>query len=564
VNIGLLLVLSCLSLGLLLSIWQTRDVLDQPGAIPFVLFQTGALLVQLLTLVDQFNVFPTWVRGIGTLGIPMLLLWAAFAGSYTGRGPVLTRSRSIAIGSVVCLNVGIISLALLPVPEWLAQSAAAVGSIISVFPLFAGVSGSLLLLWAGFRDAEIAKPTGIAFGGYGLATLLYGPIGVYVLPVALGGVLLIQFRCRPFDGQPAMAYLTRETALETMDDPVVVVDRDDRIADLNAVAERTFGLEIADVVGRPLQDVIESDLTGDDTGPVSIDTTAGHRSFDVTCSPLRDNGDKGIGRTFIFRDVTNERTREEQLRVFNRVLRHNLRNDLDAIRGFAETLDEEDGGGPFDAATVADRIHSLSRDLSETGATAKRAERLRTQETLGYDQVSVHACVESVADEIRQASPDCVVVTRTPTSTLQLQTDESILRTVLFEVVENAVEHPPVSDPTVEVTAESAGDGVTFTVRDEGPGIPEHDRAVLLDETKTPTQKQHSTGIGLWLVSWGITRLGGELDITNADTGGAVVTLSIPNRDTRIARRSRTATPGIETPIDDIGSAAEPDLGHHS
>lgn len=550
----------CVIVALFISAWRAAESLEQPGAVSFVLFQSLIATAQAAALMVVLGVFPQWTGSIiGTIQVPLLLLLAVFASTYSGIGPQITRSRAIKIGAFIMLSAGFLSLQALSVPEWRAEYNV-LADLVSVLSLFAVVSGGFLLIWSGIRDAEVPTGAGISFGLFALLNaivLLLPSLQLFLVPIAITLVLFAQFRYRPFEGQPAMAYLTRDSAFDTMEEAVVVIDRDERVADLNTTAERTFGLDLSSAVGRPLETVLGYDPDETTTDPVSIDTTDGHRSFTVSRSPLTDRDGSLIGETFKFRDVTDEQTREEQLEVFNRVLRHNLRNDLDAIRGFAEALDEEDEDGPLDTATVAERIHSLSSELSETGATAKRAERLRTQDTLGYDQISVRELLDSVAKEIRKENPHCRLLVNTTEG--EIRTDESILRTVLFEVLENAADHHPERDPTIDITATSTDEGVEITVRDDGEGIPEHHREVFLDED--PTQQQHSTGIGLWLVSWGVTRLGGELDLENADVGGAVVTLSIPDRLPRSAQApDGTRDVGTKTGRTSEGPA-EPDIG---
>jgi sensor histidine kinase regulating citrate/malate metabolism len=61
-------------------------------------------------------------------------------------------------------------------------------------------------------------------------------------------------------------------------------------------------------------------------------------------------------------------------------------------------------------------------------------------------------------------------------------------------------------------------------VTDTGPGINEHEMKVF--EQAKETKLHHDSGLGLWLVWWGVDRLGGEVwfDVD----GGTTVTLALP------------------------------------
>jgi signal transduction histidine kinase len=64
-------------------------------------------------------------------------------------------------------------------------------------------------------------------------------------------------------------------------------------------------------------------------------------------------------------------------------------------------------------------------------------------------------------------------------------------------------------------------------VRDDGPGLPEHERAVL--DAETETALEHGSGLGLWLARWGTARLGGELTVET--DGGTTATVALPAGD---------------------------------
>lgn len=63
-------------------------------------------------------------------------------------------------------------------------------------------------------------------------------------------------------------------------------------------------------------------------------------------------------------------------------------------------------------------------------------------------------------------------------------------------------------------------------VRDSGPGIPEHELAVLRSGGETALE--HGSGLGLWAVYWGATLLGATIDIETPEAGGTQVAVTFP------------------------------------
>ncbi|KPN32163.1 bacterioopsin transcriptional activator [Halolamina pelagica] len=71
-------------------------------------------------------------------------------------------------------------------------------------------------------------------------------------------------------------------------------------------------------------------------------------------------------------DVTERRRTEKLIELLNRVLRHNLRNDMNAIRGWATAIRDGDADGARDAGA---RIERISRELSDLSEHARELER---------------------------------------------------------------------------------------------------------------------------------------------------------------------------------------------
>lgn len=65
-----------------------------------------------------------------------------------------------------------------------------------------------------------------------------------------------------------------------------------------------------------------------------------------------------------------------------------------------------------------------------------------------------------------------------------------------------------------------------ITVTDDGPGMPERERAVIREGEETPLFD--GTGVGLWTLDWLVTRLGGGMTIAENEGRGTTVTLVLP------------------------------------
>ena len=77
----------------------------------------------------------------------------------------------------------------------------------------------------------------------------------------------------------------------------------------------------------------------------------------------------GIGataRAVLLRDVTDRQTREQRLAVLNRVLRHNVRNELDVILAHADHIDDEERRTPIrESASALVELSNKAREAEE-------------------------------------------------------------------------------------------------------------------------------------------------------------------------------------------------------
>jgi signal transduction histidine kinase len=287
---------------------------------------------------------------------------------------------------------------------------------------------------------------------------------------------------------------------------------------VNDSAAETFGWAPKAVSGQPLSvvepDLTRLDLSRDATGTAWLSTDGGRRQFQFSVSPVGGafSEEGPLARALLLRDVTDRRTREQRLAVLNRVLRHNIRNDLDIVLAHASEID--------DPAT-REPIRDTAQELAALATKARAVGRAMAATSEPPTEVDLVAVLTDVADQYGQRAAE---VTVTAPDSLVVTTHEQVVRTVADELVENAVVHAG-DAPAVTTTLTETADGVELTVADNGPGISDHDLNAL--EEGMESQLSHATGLGLWLVQWAVTQLGGEMDIADRDPTGTVVTIRL-------------------------------------
>jgi PAS domain S-box-containing protein len=226
------------------------------------------------------------------------------------------------------------------------------------------------------------------------------------------------------------------------------------------------------------------------------------------------------------RDITDRHERERQLLVMDRLLRHNLRNDMNIIRGHATQAGER-GGAAVDADLA--QIRRTSDRLMRTVEKERDIVALLTNDAQpgGVDLV---ATVETLVDRVRETYPDATVTLTLPeTATVR---GVPKLPLALYELLENAVEHAAVAAPTVSVTVTVDEDEgtVTLAVADDCPPIPIQEIRVLRGE-RDVRSVYHGSGLGLWLVHWAVKRSSGSLEFNTAAETGNTVLVTLDRHD---------------------------------
>ena len=233
--------------------------------------------------------------------------------------------------------------------------------------------------------------------------------------------------------------------------------------------------------------------------------TKGDRTFATTRYPHYDEDGEIDGTVAICRDVTERRERQRQLQVIDRVLRHNLHNEMNVVMGHAQQiLDDPDG----DHDGSAREILEASRDLVDLADKERRIVRLLSDDPT-IETIRLRPLLQAIVEDLDETYPASRVTLDCPQD-VRIEAERS-LGVALRELIENGVVHNDRDHPTVEVTARRTGDSVKITVSDDGPGVPIEERLVLTGEQEIQPLF-HGSGLGLWLVNHVVRRSNGSLE----------------------------------------------------
>lgn len=247
--------------------------------------------------------------------------------------------------------------------------------------------------------------------------------------------------------------------------------------------------------------------------------------------PVEDADGDVVRIVGIAEDVTEERRQEERLRtqrdqleILNRLVSHDIRNDMAAMISLIELLIED---APEDAREDLIRVRDTGRHVADLTETLRSlVDVIRRGREVEPEPVSLR---ETLVGEVRNmertyGAADLEIVGEVPDVEVQAG---PLLGSVFRNLLNNAVQHNPAERPVVELAAERDGDTVAVRVADDGPGMPEEEARRLEDEPPDHLGEVPDASMGLYLVRRLVDSYGGSVGVEDRGPEGTLVTIRL-------------------------------------
>ena len=363
--------------------------------------------------------------------------------------------------------------------------------------LYAALAGIALLLEQSYwvlkydaPEANFLQPALLAIGGFAGA----GVVGWLAQRVAANESLARE-RGRALETQLRVNQLV----IADMQDGVLVLDRDGRVAQHNPQAQRLLG---AGALRGVLLERLLPGFAERWRAWREGDAALAQAELDVHGRGLRlrlmETGAAEQLAVLFIEDTTRSREEAQRLKLaalgrLTANIAHEIRNPLSAISHAAELLDEETRESDRGRLTriIHDNTQRLERLVSDV-LQLNRRDRAAADRVLL--QTWLPAFVEDFcANESVPAGRIAVEVGRPVT----VEFDREHLRQVLWNLLRNGVRHAPAEPGSVRLAVNAYGDQVELNVTDSGPGV---ERAIIgqLFEPFFTTESK-GTGLGLYL-----------------------------------------------------------------
>jgi len=337
------------------------------------------------------------------------------------------------------------------------------------------------------------------------------------------------------------------TILECTVECVISTNERGEIIDFNPAAERTFGYARAEVLGRPLIEVIVppslrqeqqdpfsqylqsgGELSASRTESLALRADGREIPIEVALTPVMVDGRSEL--TAFIRDISQRKEIETLKDNLLSTVSHELRTPLTSVRGFVELLllrnypPEQQKNF---LCIIDSELRRLTRLINDFLDLQRIEAGRQTYHLEAHDLVPlIKDCVEVSAGST--ASHEFELMLEKPVITVSMDLDR--IQQVIMNLISNAVKFSP-EGGTITIAARLRGDFTEVSVTDTGigmaPEIVEKLFSKFFRADNSATRQIEGTGLGLALVREIVTAHGGEVRVESKAGEGSTFSFTL-------------------------------------
>ncbi len=349
-----------------------------------------------------------------------------------------------------------------------------------------------------------------------------------------------------------------ENIVQSMADPLVVVDPHVKIAMVNQAALDLLGYEREELLGKPVMTIfahagrnrgaaikqtIEQALAGNVETKFKV-RPDGEIPVSLSSALVREGNDV-LGLVIVAKDITVQKQFETELieakdkaeqmvhlrDAFLANMSHEIRTPLTGILGSAQVLAEVVAEG--DQRNLAKIIEDAGTRLLDTINSVLEMARIEAGEV--QPEVEVLNLLDEAEASARVLQPvadkRCLLLrVQPPSEAVYAQIDRSCLHRILNNLLGNAVKFT--REGAVSVEIEATADDAIITVRDTGVGISKQFLPHLFDDFKqesTGLKRSHEgSGLGLAITKKLVEMMGGKISVESIKGIGSAFSVTFP------------------------------------
>ena len=256
---------------------------------------------------------------------------------------------------------------------------------------------------------------------------------------------------------------------------------------------------------------------------------------EISSSSLRDEQGKQLGAVFLFRDLREIRSMEEQLERSRRLMAlgrmaagiaHEIRNPLGTLRGFAQYFGSkaEDEASKEYSALMIGEVDRLNESISSL----LQFSRPREPEFTIVDVAQLIKKTCKLLEHDFRESNITLLTSGNPSGTIEADAD--LLLQVMLNLLKNAI-NASQAGATLSLSCEENEENIRITVADNGIGMTRQEQEQMFDPFFTT--RKTGTGLGLAVSNQIVEQHSGSFDVQSQPGKGTSITMILPRKQNR-------------------------------
>lgn len=326
-----------------------------------------------------------------------------------------------------------------------------------------------------------------------------------------------------------------ETTVTSIEDGVILLDKNKNILLMNPSAQKAFGLGATDFTGFPFSEVVSTSDFKDLLDSTIEDPLKSHeiafddgRVFSAQYTPIAE-----IGAVITLDDITHLKMLDRLKSDFMYTISHDLRSPLTVIMGYVELLER---AGPLNdrqrlfiknIQTSSQSITALINDLLDLG-------RIESGFDTRKDKVPLEIILRYTVDNLGRAIEykhqdlELTIAPELP----PLRGNPIRLRQMMDNLLVNAIKYTP-ENGKIRVALKAKADKIIFEVSDNGIGIPKEDLKHIFEKfyrAINAPKDLPGTGLGLAIVRSIVENHQGRVSVESEPGKGSKFVVELPTQ----------------------------------
>ena len=223
-----------------------------------------------------------------------------------------------------------------------------------------------------------------------------------------------------------------------------------------------------------------------------------------------------------------------ELQRFTADASHELRSPLTALRAVGEVALRDGHDPTMLRETIGSMLEEAGRltDLVDALLTLARMDATKTG--AAREEVNIASLLEEIREQFEVlATEKSQTLAVSSDHNVAVQTDRTLLRLALVNLVHNAIQHSPCNSKISLAAAARRPRGVEISVSDSGQGIaPEYHKKIFEPFFRVDKARSRSgggVGLGLAIAKRAIERNGGRILVESESNRGSVFRIELPS-----------------------------------